>query len=394
MIRIWHVATHTTNIGDGALVLGIQQTIREDWNIPVEFISDCLMEYNNYWGNKKYDQALINNINTSCDLLLIGGGGMLDGSRGAKNSGMGFDLSCDLLQEITVPTVFYAVGYNLFDAQIYWHLNKLRRHIKYVAGKSNMIFSVRNDGSLSRLKEVFGNDADSIVEVPDPGMYVPTTISNHPEILSGKENILIQIAGDNPFSRFSVGFWRYMPILGKKILERRQVQQLRNLAKALHRISRKRKINYILCPHLLRDYTVTGKFIDSMSKDFSRFSFNSTGVQRGSHAAKSFFDIYRNVSLVIGMRGHSVICGVGLNIPTVAISSHSKVKGFMSALGLSDRVIDIADPNLASRLDHMVCGILDNGPEEVKRLKIIRKKCREETRIFNQRILKLVTTHE
>ncbi len=392
MIRIWHIATHTTNIGDGALISGIHQTIREDWNVPVEFIPDCLMEYQNYWGNKRYDQALVDKINTSCNLLLVGGGGMLDGGRGDRNAGMGFDLPYDLLQKIVVPVVFYAVGYNLFDKQIYWNLGKLRRHIKYVTAQSNMMFSVRNDGSLARLQDVLGTDAGGIIEVPDPGMYVPTADTDHPEILQGKDNILVQIAGDNPFSRFSAGLWRYVPVVGKRVLEWRQLQQFKNLGKALECVAKKRDVNYILCPHLVRDYTVTGKFVDNINKGFSRFSFNSTGIQRGACAAQTFFDVYTKVSLVIGMRGHSVICGVGLHTPTIALTSHSKVKGFMSALGLSNRIVDIADPNLANSLDRMVHDILDNRREEVQRLKFIRKECREKTRIFNRKILELVAT--
>lgn len=104
-----------------------------------------------------------------------------------------------------------------------------------------------------------------------------------------------------------------------------------------------------------------------------------------------FFDAYKKASVVIGMRGHSVICGVGLNTPTIALSSHSKVKGFMNMVGLSDRVIDMADPNFVNLLDRMVCEILDNRLDEVPRLKIVQKKCREKTRVFNQRILALLT---
>ncbi len=390
MIRVWHIATHTTNIGDGALVSGIHQTIRKDWGVPVEFIPDCLMKYRNYWGNKQYNQATVDEINTSCDLLLIGGGGMLDGGRGDKNAGMGFDLSHNLLKKISVPVVFYAVGYNLFDKQIYWNLNKLRRRIKFVSGQSNMIFSVRNDGSLSRLKKAIGHDADGVIEVPDPGMYLKTKDVDHPEMLQGQNNILVQIAGDNPFSRFSSGLWRYIPGFGKKVLEHRQLKQLKNIGNALQNIAKKSNVNYILCPHLIRDFTAIGNFADNINKGFSRFSFNSMGTQRGTYAAQFFFDAYKKASIVIGMRGHSVICGVGLNTPTIALSSHSKVKGFMYNVGLSDRVIDLSDPNLVKLLEHVVCEILDNRMDEIRRLEIVRKECREKTRIFNKNILSLL----
>lgn len=394
MIKIWHVATHTTNIGDGALVSGIHRTIREDWDRPVEFIPDCLMEYENYMGNKRYDDALVARINTDADLLLIGGGGMLDGGRGDKNTGMGFDLPLELLEKIKIPVVFYAVGYNLFDKQIYWNLDKLKNYIEFVVAQKNVLFSVRNDGSYERLHEVLGGKISGLIEVPDPGLYVHTVDTEHPELLHGKENILIQLAGDNPFSRFSAGVWKYVPIFGEAVLKKRQIEQLCALGAALENISGKRNINYVLCPHLLRDFTVTGKFVDAIGRGFSRFTFNSTGVQRGTTAAGHFFDIYKNASLIIGMRGHSVICGVGLNTPTIALSSHSKVKGFMEKVGLSDRIVNLGDSGLVERLEKMVIEILDKRSEEVHRLRKISDDCRLKTREFNRRILRSVISNQ
>ncbi len=390
MIKIWHVATHTTNIGDGALVSGIHRTIREDWEMPVDFISDCLMKYENYMGDKKYNNDLVDRINDCADLLLIGGGGMLDGGRGDKNAGMGFDLPLELLKKIRVPVVYYAVGFNLFDNQIYWNIGKLKKYIEFIVSQPNMLFAVRNDGSYERLYDAFGGRVNGFIEVPDPGLYVPTVDSEHPELLDDKVNILIQLAGDNPFSRYSSEFWKYMPALGKMLLRKRQNKQLRKLGIALQNISVQHDVNYVLCPHLVRDLTVNGQFISSIERGFSRFSFNSTGIQRGVEAARNFFDIYKKASLIIGMRGHSVICGVGLNTPTIALTSHSKVKGFMEKVGLSDRIIDISDPRIVERLEKMVLSVLENAVEEKNKLKNIYEECRLKTRKFNQSILNLV----
>ncbi len=42
--------------------------------------------------------------------------------------------------------------------------------------------------------------------------------------------------------------------------------------------------------------------------------------------------------LVVGMRGHSAVCAVGLGVPCVAVSTHAKVEGFMGKCGLGDWV--------------------------------------------------------
>lgn len=390
MLRIWHVATHTTNIGDGALVLGIQKTLREDWGVPIDFVSDCLMEYENYWGEKKYDLELVSNINNKSDLLLIGGGGMMDGGRGANRSGMGFNMPLDHLKRIKVPVVYYAVGHNSFAKQIYWHAKKLRGLVDFVLNQEKMLFSVRNDGSLGRLKTLLKSDLNNMWEIPDPGLFVPTKENTHNSFSNDKVNILVQLAGDNPFSRFSSGTWKIIPKIGRMILKKRMHQYLQNVGDALQKVAKKKPVNFVLCPHLVRDFSVLGKFTDSIPKGFSRFNFNATEILRGAEAAPKFFDLYRKADMVIGMRGHSVICGVGLGTPTIALSSHPKVRGFMESVGLEDRIVEINDRHLALNLSQMVNRVMENREKEMDRLSAIRDECRERTKKFHEKMFQLI----
>jgi len=391
MVRVWHIATHTTNIGDGALVQGIQRTMQEDSPVTLKFFNDCLMHYNNYWGSKQYNITLVNRINTESDLLIIGGGGMLDGSRSSGNSGMGFNMPMELLAQIKVPIVFYAVGHNTFTGQFYWNKSKLKSLIEFIDNRKDAIFSVRNDGTRERLFSLIGSSANGVQEIPDPGMYVHCKELSHKNIDNLKTNIIIQLAGDNESARLSSLHWSYVPILGEKVLSRRKRKSLMRIVRTLKEVSTEQNVHFIICPHLLRDLSITGDFYDLLPKKFRRLFFESSAVLCGTSNASTFFELYKHADLIIGMRGHSVICGVGLGTPTIALSSHKKVEGFMRSVGLEDRVINMNEPDTENKLFLLINKLLGSRESESACLQKIRIKCREKTKKFNKNIFNLIS---
>jgi polysaccharide pyruvyl transferase WcaK-like protein len=389
-IRIWHIASHTTNIGDGALISGIHSTLREDWPRPIEFINDNLMEYADFWGSNEFNRELVKRINEESDMLLIGGGGMLDGARVHRYTGMAFNLPYQLWQEIKVPVVFYALGFNLFRSQHYWHKNSLKQTVAYILSNHRMLLSFRNDGSLYRARQSLNVKWQHAYDIPDPGLYVPLEDTNHPVLLKNKMNILLQLAGDNPYFRFNYPLWRFVPHVGKRVLEQRVRQYFDRIGKTIEALLKNYDVNFILCPHLVRDFGIMSDFISCLSPSVSRFHFNASGVLRGTSQASVFFDLYRKSDLIIGMRGHSMICGVGVGTPVVAISTHDKVDGFMHSVALDDRLVQLSARDMSSKLLDIVSHVINNREQEKKRLSKIKKKCREVTRMFHMKMFGLI----
>ncbi|RJQ47416.1 MAG: hypothetical protein C4538_05205 [Nitrospiraceae bacterium] len=390
MIKIWHLATHSTNIGDAALIYGMHTTMREDWRRPVEFISDPLMDYDNYWGKNKFDSLFVERVNSECDLLLIGGGGMMDGGRKDYNTGMAFNIPLDLLKSIRTPVVFYALGHNLFPNQKYRHSQKLLQSIRAITSSKSMIFSVRNDGTLGRLRDMLNDPLDAVVEIPDPGLYVPVSDTIHHVFMPDRFNILIQLAGDNPFNRFNCHLWRHIPLASQAILRRRMRSFFSRIGKMLQKIDDEYPVNFVLCPHLVRDFSVMGEFVASLPTGFTRFRFNASETLRGVDSAPFFFDLYKKADLVIGMRGHSVVCSVGTGTPVIALSTHDKIKGFMDKVGLSHRTVEISDPLATNKLYSNMRELLQNNEQEQNKLFEIRQACREKTAEFHKEILSLL----
>ena len=56
MKTIVHIAMHTTNIGDGALVRGIQYTLPQDIQTDIRFVDHCITDFLKYDKLKFDDQ--------------------------------------------------------------------------------------------------------------------------------------------------------------------------------------------------------------------------------------------------------------------------------------------------------------------------------------------------
>ena len=106
MIRIAHVGGWGRNYGDLALQAGQMRVLREDAPEALDFLP---IHCQQTW----FHDDLIDMINETCDLLMLGGGGMIfhrpeDSSR----SGWQFNIALEDLEKIKVPLAVYAIGYN------------------------------------------------------------------------------------------------------------------------------------------------------------------------------------------------------------------------------------------------------------------------------------------
>lgn len=143
---------HTTNIGDGALVRGIQYTLPQDIQTDIRFVDHCITDFLKY-DKLKFDDQYVEWLNNNANLLLIGGGGLI-----SEKNYLPTILPPDVIYRLKLPIVVYAVGHNLFDGERLKNpagLSALIDQIRELGG----LFSVRNDGSLDKLKRDIGVSA-------------------------------------------------------------------------------------------------------------------------------------------------------------------------------------------------------------------------------------------
>ena len=161
MTQIMHVACHLTNIGDGALIAGLQTSLRRTRN-DLHFTNIDLMRSANWWGEQRFDERFFRQADGH-DLLLVGGGGLINAGTRDVRSGFTFDADPTALRASRVPTVFYAIGVNLFGGEKLAHPNALSIFLDTVRdAPDRFLFTLREDGSLERLQQLLNRELDFI----------------------------------------------------------------------------------------------------------------------------------------------------------------------------------------------------------------------------------------
>jgi polysaccharide pyruvyl transferase WcaK-like protein len=367
-LRVLHAATHDHNIGDGALVAGIHATLRADLETEIDFVPLDVLGHKLRRRRRMLDKAEAKQLAARYDLVLVGGGGMIEGGRGNYLSGINFNFDLDLLERSEVPWAFYALGFNQFRGTHFFHRRRLERLLA-IAERRGFPFSVRNDKSKQRLEALVG-PRPFVRTVPDPGLWVPPRRHARPEIDPDKTNLLLQLAGDRPGARFS----------------RRGERTLRRLAKLVESLTERHDLRVVLCPHLLTDLPVFAKLVERLPVRVVRESCTLTPVLKGAALAGDFFELYRQADLVVGMRGHSVICAVGVGTPVIGFATHDKVTGFFDEIGLPEWGVDLeADPKLEA-LERKIEQMLADLPAARETVSRPLADLRDQTRAFHREI--------
>jgi len=327
---VLHAASHQINVGDGALIMGMRGALARVASTPVAFTDAEVVDF---VGDLSALQG--ENFGQRHDLILVGGGGAISGGRNFAASGMACPLGGNDIRRLRPPLAYVALGYNLFPGQPFFHKKSLIDVLRATA-ELEIPFSVRNDGSLERLQELAGLAADHVVEVPDPGFFVTADPDYHvPQFQGERRRVVLQVAGDNLEHRLALAErgrdfrWRRKPE------KRRRRAFIDDMARLVRWLVEKQHAQVVLAPHITRDLTITAEILERAPNAIVRPHVRVLGVPHPKSAAQ-FFAAYARADLVIGMRGHSVICAVGLGTPCLAISTHDKVAGFMRKCGLSD----------------------------------------------------------
>ncbi len=316
-MRILHTYCLNYNLGDYALGIGVKNILRK--YLDVDFIGETNIQ------GREFSEYYINEVvNKKYDLLVIGGGGIIHGAHWPN--GWFWLIKKELIKQIKIPFFVYGAGNNYWDEeeQIPEHGIK---HLRETFQSANY-FSVRNDGSYSRLKAQTGIEAHVI---PDPGLHVNLC----KDVTRPLRNpyVMIQLASDKMNYRFGSEGDR-----NTFIIQIREV--VLNLIKKYH---------VILAPHVFEDIELSQKVIEGIPNasiwEFKYFAFDHVQETLG---------YYKYAEFVIAMRGHGQILPISFNTPVISIINHPKHKGLMIELGLNDFNTSLSDKNLVSHLLNLI----------------------------------------
>ena len=399
-LKVMQIASHLTNIGDGANITGFQKIFKEDASeYDVDFINEEIMEYKPHLGTKDFNSEVFINHANSMDMVVVGGGGFFSAFERFKNTGCHVDFILETLNKINVPIVYYALGFAVYYGQKYHNMSRLGALLDHANQNQNrVLISLRNDGSQQRLKELLNNNqTENISVIPDGGFYVPVTDSNHEEIETGKLNFGLQLAGDKAAMRFQEG--ASLPSrVARKILGRNwsienikeQNRVLQTLADISEWLIKEHNGNLILLPHIHSDLAITDRFTHIMPRDLIRFNTKIAGVYRGHAGGQYQFDLYKKLDFSMGMRFHSNVCPFGLETPSIGLVSHDQLDGLYQELGSEDYV-RIQDSNFGSKLKEKISYILKNS-EDIKSVRREKNtELRNTSKAFHKKMINLLS---
>ena len=330
-LKIAHFASHNINIGDGAITVGIRNILSELYSSHVDFINLDIVDFT-YKGTH-ISAKDINQFKP--DLVLVGGGGTIDGHQARNLTGTAFMMPPEEMLKTKARFAFVALGHNAFQDQEFFNKEVLSDFIDFCS-VNDYPFSVRMDRSFERMEQLLNRDLGKLISrVPDPGFFVVADEdANMYYTPWERKRVIIQIAFDAYTNRFGEGKdhlnWeknidRFIGIMGR----------------AVSSLIREQNLDILLSSHTLDDLAASVMIANQLDERLRRIFVHTTPVAHPVFASM-FFRAYADANLAIGMRGHSVICPIGLGTPTVAISTHDKVSGFMDEIDCGEWSLDPA----------------------------------------------------
>ena len=320
---IFHVSAFSYgNAGDILLPIALRDTwgqVKADTN----WISQAVYPV--------VDDLLVEKINESKGLVIGGGGLFLKDTNANSISGWQWPCSIDMLNQIKVPIVMFAVGYNRFRNQDDFE-PCFTENIKAFANKCEYI-GLRNYGSLESIKKYIPENLHAKLRY-QPCMT--TFLSKlYPDLCSYTEKedfIAVNAAFDRSHLRFGENIGTV----------------LNDFAKAVKYASKFYPIKFY--SHMDSDDAFL-PFLQSYGVKYELIKLNNV------HPSE-IIKAYAKPRLVIGMRGHAQMIPFGCNTPIVSIVSHDKMQWFLDDIGQSNWGADVLSPtfknDLIQRIDQAI----------------------------------------
>ena len=306
------------NTGDEAILKSMVRAFKE--KIPQAKIT--VLSRNPLHTSQTYKVKAINRLHLikvihclrNVNLFISGGGGLLQDSTG-KGWSILYYLGLILIAKIVkVPVMIYAQGIGPINKKI----NKLL--IKWILNKVKLI-TVRDNHS----KKLLNNLGVSV-----PSIYV----NSDPVFLLKKKNIN-HIIDSHPYIKKLFNADDH-PLVGVSVREYKSngSDSKRIFAQAADYLIENYQAKIIFLPFHFDEDVHNSEEILSLMK-------NQADVLKTKLEPEELLSVLSRLSLVIGVRLHSIIFSSMANIPFVAFNYDPKVKYFVEDLGLSELLLEI-----------------------------------------------------
>lgn len=355
-MNILHIASFVGNIGDNANHKGLRSCLERAFpdRCPQYTELEIRKCYRIYTGADRwaFDEQFVELANAH-DLIVIGGGNFFEPWLTESASGTTIDLSLDVLDQIQSPLVFFGVGFDTYKSCPNACLARFLTFSEYLQQRSNTLLSFRNDGSFDNYVSSYGAQAaHNILTVPDGAFfYQPSDDLGLIDASGSEEYWGINVASDMKDVRFPGG---------EKSLTWEQF--LDKYAEFLSTALQERDtLRLIFFPHIYKDLSAIGELLDRIDDRFCRDRIVVAPYLYGWEGADKLFGLYDTCALVMGMRFHTNVCAMAMDIPAIGLSSSPKLFDLYADLNLSRRCIDVKNRAFVAPLKELISSIESNA---------------------------------
>lgn len=354
-LRLLHIGVHHSankNAGDTLLFTVVRKIF--DY-----FFGQCRWGLHQAWDKFSLDFVL--KVNKNFDGIIVGGGGLLlrdqDKSKTSK-SGWQWNSSLDSIDEIKIPLIIFAIGYNRFRGQpefdpiFFKHINS--------TVKKSIFFGLRNNGSIKALKNYLNKDLTS----KPFRQFCPTTVLWQ---LYPKYQALAK-AHDKKNKRllsFNAAFDRSNLRFGSnpnQIIER--------VVKAL-KVAQTRGWKIIVTAHKMIDRKIE-TYLNEQGVLFEVKDLSNSNEEE-------IMEFYSQIDFAFGMRGHSQMIPFGLRRPILSIISHDKMRFFLEDIKKLDWGIEVNSLELEKTLEKFLESLEEKRSDIHTQISFAQQKIWEET---------------
>tara|TARA_R110000824_G_scaffold268546_1_gene457182 strand:+ start:13502 stop:14812 length:1311 start_codon:yes stop_codon:yes gene_type:complete len=380
MTKIAHLGAYDTNIGDNIALYNVRKYVEKESNSSIEWTKVELKDFYKCDMDKKYCIERLKEISDNHDMLIIGGGGLIQ-QRQQNSNKFNLPFYKEVLDVIDIPIMCLSVGFNIFrrlrrDGPAPPTLRQLQRGVHFSECEymnpiflenllllidKSVFFSFRNDGSITQLmphlNEHFKSSSKykklpkNIYVAPDPGLIFDEELDRKSSLKKG----VLQVAYNG----------------NTQIMNGRLKANILNLA-MIGEIRDARDLKVF--PHCNKDYRFTHSLQRSgnslaVNKEtenhyrahpkFERLFYHGTLSEKDYILSEKEFlknvdynnfmkiiNKYFEYDYSIAMRGHGQMIAMGLNIPHISLSTQPKVYDFGIDNGFKDYTLDVIKDTL------------------------------------------------
>lgn len=262
--------------------------------------------------------ALVRYINRTADAVVLGGGGLfLSDTNPNRESGWQWRISLDMLDQLEVPLIVFAVGYNRFYGQPDFE-PPFAEHVSRTIEKS-IFFGLRNHGSIDRVSTYVPEELSSRITFQP----CPTTLSRailpirdeQPE----DKRIGIQLSTSRRCGGHGVG-----------------PDTVLNAARTVIPLLEEAGWDIVFTPFTEPDHRLSARLGDQFKKHEVIRAYGEDVLTRGIRELST-------VPFLLGCRGHAQMIPFGLGAMPFSMDVHPKLGYFLSDIGRPEWRVDPAD---------------------------------------------------